>query len=105
MKDQMKMMTDFIQLQAVTFGASGSSREMDLGSRSPSLVGRVFKLDERHFRRVGRFNSRQDSWIEWRTHFPTAVRESSPAIKSVNDEIFSAVVRGEAMLATPLEEH
>ena len=34
--------------------------------------------DERHFSRIKIFENQSDAWKEWRTHFLTAVRESSP---------------------------
>ena len=33
-------------------------------------------LDEKHFRRITKFDNKGESWKEWRTHFMTAVRES-----------------------------
>ena len=45
----------------------------------PSVGGGVITatnkaLGERHFRRIGKFDNKNDSWKEWRTHFLTAVR-------------------------------
>ena len=40
-------------------------------------------LGERHFRRIKVFESKSDTWKEWRTHFLTAVRESFPIIAEV----------------------
>ena len=43
----------------------------------------VNALDERQFRRIVQFNNKTESWKEWRTHFLTAVRESSPVTAEV----------------------
>ena len=40
-------------------------------------------LDERHFRRLQKSDNKHESWKEWRTHFLTSVRESSPIIAEV----------------------
>ena len=41
-------------------------------------TGAVRNIDERPFRRIPQFDNKSESWKEWRAHFLTAVRESSP---------------------------
>ena len=43
-------------------------------------------LDEKHFRRINKFDNKGESWKEWRTHFMTAVRESSPIMAEVMEK-------------------
>ena len=38
-------------------------------------TGTAKALDERHFRRIAKFDNKAESWKEWRTHFLTVVRE------------------------------
>ena len=50
----------------------------------PAVQSSNFKaLDERHFRRLQKFENKQEAWKEWRTHFLTSVRESSPITAEV----------------------
>ena len=61
-----------------------------------TLVGAHKGLDERHFRRLEKFDNKSESWKEWRTHFLTAVRESSPVTAEVMEkaEVEEAPITG-----------
>ena len=43
-------------------------------------------LGERHFCRIAKTDNKVESWKEWRTHFLTAVGESSPATAKVMEK-------------------
>ena len=49
-------------------------------------------MGERHFRRIKVFENKSDTWKEWRTHFLTAVRESSPITAEVLEKAASSDV-------------
>ena len=50
-------------------------------------------MDERHFRRIKKvFDNKSDTWKECRTHFLTAVRESSPITAEVLEKAESSDV-------------
>ena len=53
-------------------------------------------LDERRFRRIKIFENKGDAWKEWRTHFLTAVRQSSPITAEGLEKVESSDVPGVA---------
>lgn len=59
-------------------------------------------LDERHFRRLQKFENIHESWKEWRTHFLTSLRESSPITAEVMEraEINDAAIVPEKVVMT-----
>ena len=59
-----------------------TSHQPDVGTG----IGAYNGLDERHFRRLEKFDNKSESWKEWRTHFLTAVRESSPITAEVMEK-------------------
>ena len=61
--DMLKVM---MQLQSSSLPPVGST-----------VIGTTKGLDEKHFRRITKFDNKGESWKEWRTRFMTAVRESS----------------------------
>ena len=59
-----------------------TSHQPDVGTG----IGAYKGLDERHFRRLEKFDNKSESWKEWRTHFRTAVRENSPITADVMEK-------------------
>ena len=53
---------------------------------SSTVIGTAKGLDEKHFRRITKFDNKGESWKERRTHFMTAMRESSPAMAEVMEK-------------------
>ena len=60
------------------------------GVRSGGTVTSYKAMGERHFRCIKVFENKSDTWKEWRTHFLTAVRESSPIIAGVQEKAESS---------------
>ena len=69
---QQKQMADIMQHLA-------SSHLQGLQAVGSTGIGAAKGLDERHFRRIQKFDNKPESWKEWRTHFLSSVRESSPS--------------------------
>ena len=61
------MLSHLVQTQNASLPPTGGARE-----------GATRSIDERPFRRLEKFDNKAESWKEWRVHFLTAVRESSP---------------------------
>ena len=80
-----------------------SSQSTSLPSVGSTGHGTVKSLDERHFRRINKFDNKVDSWKEWRTHFLTSVRESSPITAKVLE--LAEMTEGTVMHHRVLENH
>ena len=79
---QQKMQIIMTSFQQAAQGADASGTSPPAASsplkgthwRQDSQMANVC-LDERAFRRLDKFTNKKDEWKEWRTQFPTAVRE------------------------------
>ena len=95
-------MTQLLHMMTQLFHHLVAGQKANLPSVNTTVSGTTKGLDERHFRCIQKFDNKHDSWMEWRTHFLTSVREPSPITAEVMEkaEISDVVVLPEEVLKT-----